>query len=182
MRSATGTPLNQTNKQDSSDAMEELRDAVGQDQQQNTTSPMPKVAAATTFDSAQARSTRVYQRPTKRKQPPARGQTDVARDSIIDQIMQESQVPLYDRSGSHTPAQDGDNDAATAQAFKAQLLVEMEEQNRRRPAPRNPATASATGSSMQSGPKLGGSRSQREKMRALEEAKSKPGGTGTSKK
>ena len=85
--------------------------------------------------------------------------------------MQESQVPLYDRSGSHTPANDVDNDSATAEAFKAQLLAEMEEQNRRRSAPRNPAVKDGT--SMQSGPKLGGSRSQRAKMLKLEEAKAK---------
>ncbi|KAK3680712.1 hypothetical protein LTR37_021101 [Vermiconidia calcicola] len=125
-----------------------------------------------TVQQAQARSGRQYQRPTKRRQTPQRGQVDVARDSIIDQIMQESQVPLYERSASNTPAAAGDavdNDAATAEAFKAQLLAEMEEQYRRRPPP---STEKSKDAKTSYGPKLGGSRSQREKMRAIEEAKS----------
>ena len=172
MRPATSTPLNEPNNQDSEDAVSEAQSVMDRPEGRSTTSTAPGAKASTTLDSAQSRSTRVYQRPTKRKQPAQREQKDVARDSIIDQIMQESQVPLYDRSGSHTPADNVDNDAATAQAFKAQLLVEMEEQNRRRLAPRNPAVKDGS-ASMQSGPKLGGSRSQREKMRAMEEAKTK---------
>ncbi|KAK3679118.1 hypothetical protein LTR37_021431 [Vermiconidia calcicola] len=130
-----------------------------------------KHTAPTTVQQAQARTGRQYQRPTKRRQPPQRGQVDVARDSIIDQIMQESQVPLYDRSTSNTPASAGnavDNDAATAEAFKAQLLAEMEEQYRRRPPP---STDKSKDAKTSYGPKLGGSRAQREKMRAIEEAK-----------
>lgn len=172
MRSATGTPHNESDAKGSTPS---LQDNMNQSERQTLLSPAQVAAAPTTLDQANARSNRVYQRPTKRKQPPKRGENDVARDSIIDQILQESQVPLYDRSGSHTPAAgDVDNDAATAQAFKAQLLAEMEEQNRRRPAARNPATKPGE-TSMQSGPKLGGSRAQREKMRALEEAKAKGG-------
>ena len=118
-----------------------------------------------TFQQAQSHSSRVYQRPTKRRPPPARPETQVARDSMIDQIMRESQVPLYDRSVAQTPPADGeyvDHDAATAEAFKSQLLADME-LNRRRP-PKAAATTST-------GPKLGGSRSQRERMRAMEESK-----------
>ena len=179
MRSATGSPLHGSGTLNPSNGSLGPNDSTDQDRQLNAiSSPGRNATAPTTFDAANSRSTRIYQRPTKRTQPPQRQQNDVARDSIIDQIMQESQVPHYDRSGSHTAAADADNDAATAQAFKAQLLAEMEEQNRRRPAPRNPAATGPAGS-MQSGPKLGGSRSQREKMRALEEAKAKP---STSKK
>lgn len=173
MRSTTDPPLNGGNTQDPASVVFSQQDSVHQGEQRDAISAVRTTTAPTTFDQAQSRSASVYQRPTKRKQPPKREQTDVARDSIIDQILQESQVPLYDRSGSHTPAEDADNDAATAQAFKAQLLVEMEQQNRRRPPAHNPAAKGATGS-MQSGPKLGGSRRQREKMRALEEAKTKP--------
>jgi hypothetical protein len=172
MRSATSTPLDEANTKGSEDAVSEAQSVMDRPEGRITAPGAPTAKAPTTLDSAQSRSTRVYQRPTKRKQPPQRQEKDVVRDSIIDQLMQESQVPLYDRSGSHTPADNVDNDAATAEAFKAQLLVEMEEQNRRRPAPRNPAVKDGS-ASMQSGPKLGGSRSQREKMRAMEEAKTK---------
>ena len=126
-----------------------------------------------TFQEAQARSTRKYQRPTKRRQAPVRDQSHVARDSLIDQILNESQVPIYDQSASKATISAGDNkddvdnDAAAAEAFKAQLLADLE-QNRKR---MRTATAST-------GPKLGGSRSQREKMRALEEAAGKGGAAG----
>ena len=126
-----------------------------------------------TYQSAQAKSSRVYHRPTKRRPPAARDQSDVARDSMIDQLMRESQIPIYDRSISQTPAEgpgDQDNDTATAEAFKAQLLADME-QHRRKPS--RMAAAAATGAS--TGPKLGGSRSQREKMRALEQEKASGG-------
>jgi hypothetical protein len=174
MRSATSTPLNGTTSLDSSSVSPGLQDTEQQDKQLDGPSSAQGPLAPTTFDQAQSKSTRVYERPTKRRRPPQRDQTDVARDSIIEQIMQESQVPLYDRSGSQTPANDVDNDSATAEAFKAQLLAEMEEQNRRRPAPRNPAVKDGS-SSMQSGPKLGGSKSLRAKMRREEEAKASAG-------
>ena len=131
-------------------------------------------AAQRTYQQAQARSTRTYQRPTKRR-PPQRDQTDVARDSIIDQILHESQVPLYQQPVAHTAVADGgevDNDAATAEAFKAQLIMEMEEHKRRKPPP---GSAAAKGTTTSTGPKLGGSRNQREKMRAMEEAKASSG-------
>lgn len=73
-----------------------------------------------------------------------------------------------------------DNDAALAEAFKAEFLAEMEERSlRRRPAPAAPGTnAGGSGSGAggagagdgMTGPKLGGSRSMREKMRAAMQA------------
>ena len=121
-------------------------------------------AGSSTFQQAQARSRRVYQRPTKRRQPKGRDEADKARDSIIDQIMHESQVPHYDQSAPQgRPGDEAeDNDAAVAEAFKADLLADLEKQ-RRRPALKNAGAAT--------GPKLGGSRAQRERMRAIEEAK-----------
>ena len=127
-----------------------------------------------TFQQAQSQATRVYERPTKRRPPPVKDQTNIARESMIDQIMRESQVPLYDRPVSQTPVpngEDADNDEAAADAFKAQLLADMELNRRRRPASTKKEGTTSTG------PKLGGSRSQREKMRALEEAK----GSGSKK-
>lgn len=84
--------------------------------------------------------------------------------------MQEAQVPMYDRSSARATGTDanGDNDVAAAEAFKAQLLADMET-HRRRP----PKSASAQNANVTSGPKLGGSRQQREKMRALQEAEGK---------
>lgn len=146
-------------------------------QESSTTQPTPKLAPPATgtgqsteertYQDAIARSYKTYQRPIKRR-PKPREEADIARDSMIDQIMQESSVPMYDYSTSSntvTGEDEVDNDAATAEAFKAQLLVEMEMHNRRRLAPKVKDANAPTG------PKLGGSRSQRERMKALEEAK-----------
>ncbi|KAK5169001.1 uncharacterized protein LTR77_006310 [Saxophila tyrrhenica] len=128
-----------------------------------------------TLEPAAARSYRVYQRPTRRRPKPSRDQADIARDSMIDQIMQESSVPLYDRPNAAATAADMDemdNDAAAAEAYKAQLLAEMEAHKRR------PPKTVAKDAKAPTGPKLGGSRAQRERMKALEEAK---GGGGVKK-
>ena len=131
----------------------------------STTSREHRASADKTYQQAQARSTRVYQRPTKRRLPPAREHTDVARDSMIDLIMGESQVPHYDRSLPATQGDgDGEDEAAEEEAFKARLLADLERNKRRPPLQKSSASTST-------GPKLGGSRSAREKMRALEEAK-----------
>lgn len=126
-----------------------------------------------TLQSAQVQSDRVYQRPTKRpkRKKYERGEADIARDAYIDKFMQEAQVPMYDQSSSEGAANaevGGDNDAATAEAFKAQLLQDM--QNRRRRPPKAPTAQAAN---TMSGPKLGGSRQQRERMRAMQEAEGK---------
>lgn len=123
----------------------------------------------------QVRSSQRNPRRPKRSRRPERGADDIARDSMIDQIMHEGQVPLYSEpvAGSRSTAPndvEGDNDEAAAEAFKAQLLAEMQMQNRRRPAPKA-AAAGGKDAKVSTGPKLGGSRSQREKMKAIEEAK-----------
>ncbi|KAK5704114.1 hypothetical protein LTR97_003127 [Elasticomyces elasticus] len=133
------------------------------------------VANATTTDSAQQPRKNTYQRPRKR-QPRPRDPKDVARESLIESIMKETtdaSVPLYDRSGTDTVSREtGDADDAAAEAFKAQFMQDMEEQNRRRP---NPVpfskVAQAKGADRTAhGPKLGGSRMQRERMKAAQAA------------
>lgn len=111
-------------------------------------------------------------RPLKPRRHQARDEDSLARDAMVDRILQESEVPLYDRPSS--AAQDAsesgiDADEAAAQAFKAEFLANLEEQKRRKPPP--PPANSRAAPAAPTGPKLGGSRSQREKMRALEEAK-----------
>lgn len=94
---------------------------------------------------------------------------------MIDQIMRESQVSHYDQSTTQQPLRTGgtgdedevDRDAAAAAAFKADFLAAAQERNYHRRAPVNPTQ----------GPKLGGSRSARERMKAMEEAQK-----GTAKK
>ncbi|KAF2173579.1 hypothetical protein M409DRAFT_15857 [Zasmidium cellare ATCC 36951] len=108
-----------------------------------------------------------------RRQPHVRDASDAARDAMVDAIMKESQVPLYDQSTNATTPNTGssaiDKDEAAAEAFKAEFLADLEQRKRRKP-PAPPAAGQVS-----SGPKLGGSRAQREKMRALEEAKNAVG-------
>jgi hypothetical protein len=67
-----------------------------------------------------------------------------------------------------------DPDAAAAEAFKMEFLAQAEARNlsRRQPAV-NASSGSAAAGAVPSGPKLGGSRAARERMRAVEEAKGK---------
>lgn len=108
-----------------------------------------------------------------RRQRYVRDADDIARDAMVDEIMKESQVPLYDQADQKAgPVID--NDEAAEEAFKAQFLIDLEQRKRRKP-PAPPANAGKAGQQVPTGPKLGGSRSQREKMRALEEAKNAAG-------
>jgi len=63
-----------------------------------------------------------------------------------------------------------DPDAAAAEAFKAEFLAQAEARNLSR---RQPAANAAGKGEVASGPKLGGSRAARERMRVAEEAKGK---------
>ena len=92
---------------------------------------------------------------------------------MVDRIMQESQVPMYDRPSAG--ANSIDSDEAAAEAFKAEFLAGLEEQNRRKPLAPPPAARGAQNAAPATGPKLGGSRQQREKMKAIEEAKAAAG-------
>ena len=118
-----------------------------------------------------------------RRQAPPRDPNDLARASLVESILAESStLPLYDRSASGTPLpatrgmdeeNDVDKEEAAAAAFKAQFLMDVEEQNRRKPP--NPApfskVAQAKGVDRTAhGPKLGGSRQQRERMKAAQAA------------
>ncbi|KAI6905761.1 hypothetical protein KC318_g2729 [Hortaea werneckii] len=112
-------------------------------------------------------------RPARPRRPPAaRNEKDVARDSLVDQILGESTVPHYDRpaaSKQPAPPEDDnvDRDAAAAEAFKKRYLASIGVKRKRKVAPPSGATRGATAISTH-GPKLGGSRSQRQKMKAME--------------
>ncbi|KXT01303.1 hypothetical protein AC578_2696 [Pseudocercospora eumusae] len=120
------------------------------------------------------RAQRKQQKALRRK--PQRDDDHVVRDDMIDQLFREGQVPMYDQAQSNvaTYSDDGlDHDEAAARAFKAQFLADLEMRNRRKPPPSSTSTKGAAPAS--TGPKLGGSRSMREKMKALEASKEKAG-------
>jgi len=120
-------------------------------------------------------STRRHGRPPRQPSP-----STTARASLIDQIMRESNhTPHYTPAAntSHITSDSNkhlDPDAAAAEAFKADFLAQAEARNlsRRQPAA-NASAGSAAAGAVPSGPKLGGSRAARERMRAVEEAKGK---------
>jgi hypothetical protein len=119
---------------------------------------------------------------SRRRQPPARDAADLARDSLIESIMKESTLPLYSHpsTGPNLSAVVEDNEDEAAEAFKTQFLQDMEEQRRKKP-PKPPPfskVAVAKGTERTNhGPKLGGSRQQRERHKAAQ-AQAEAAGTG----
>lgn len=94
---------------------------------------------------------------------------------MVDQIMAESHVPLYDTGPTSSNASalqqagtgEGETDEAVAEAFKRKFLADVEERSLRARPPAMP-------SSHKTGPKLGGSRQQRGRM--MKETKEGQGG------
>jgi len=136
--------------------------------------------------SIQASATKNPKRRQPRR-PRAPSPSTLARASLIDQIMRESNhTPHYTpptaasssiNPTSTTTQEELDPDAAAAAAFKADFLAQAEARNLSRRKPKAAAAttsgAAAGAASTSSGPKLGGSRAARVRMRAAEEAKGK---------
>jgi hypothetical protein len=78
--------------------------------------------------------------------------------------------PSTSTKGSNNNNTALDPDAAAAEAFKAEFLAQAEARNLSR---RQPAANAGSKGEVASGPKLGGSRAARERMRVAEEAKGK---------
>ena len=120
---------------------------------------------------------------TRRQKPPRkphwrnrRNSADIARDAMVDQILRESQLNIYEPSASTSvakPASDDNQDAdeRMAEEFKKNFYAAAEERAVRRTAPPPPPTFGANKLESIKGPKLGGSRSQRAAMHAAEKAK-----------
>ncbi|KAK5115475.1 hypothetical protein LTR62_001134 [Meristemomyces frigidus] len=113
-------------------------------------------------------------RPPRRRQPRPTDPNETARASFIDDIMKESTLPHYDHAGHEVLTESKvDNEDTAAEAFKAQYLQEVEARRRKRqpaPPPFSKATQAKGAERTSHGPKLGGSRSQREKMKAARAA------------
>lgn len=172
MRSASATPTNSTEN-----AAPQSPTTQSTAQRAEREGKEAEYVAGRNTESADAPNRSTYVRPegpqrsSSRRKPTRPDQGTIARSSLVDQIMQESTVPLYDRPIPDMPsyADDGtDNDEAAAAAFKKQFLADLEARTRRKPA--GHSSAGSKGTSTSTGPKLGGSRSQREKMKAAQEA------------
>lgn len=121
-------------------------------------------------------------RPPKRPRKPwhnRRNSASLARDAMVDQILRESQLNIYESpSTSATPqgptstaAETEDADERMAAEFQRNFYAQAEERAVRRVAAPPPPTFGANKLESLKGPKLGGSRSQRAAMHAAEKAK-----------
>ncbi|THX94405.1 hypothetical protein D6D03_09668 [Aureobasidium pullulans] len=121
-------------------------------------------------------------RPPKRPRKPwnnRRNSASLARDAMVDQILRESQLNIYESpSTSATPqgptstaAETEDADERMAAEFQRNFYAQAEERAVRGVAAPPPPTFGANKLESLKGPKLGGSRSQRAAMHAAEKAK-----------
>jgi hypothetical protein len=98
-----------------------------------------------------------------------RTSADIARDQLVEQVLKENTLGIYEQPVAPPPAVPGDGEAddAIAEAFKREFLDAVMERQRKKP----PAAGSAAKKALSKeeellkGPKLGGSRSARAAMR-----------------
>ena len=106
-------------------------------------------------------------RPRKR-----RNSKDIARDQIVDQVLRETRLEVYDEpdAGSGDEGVDGDQaaDDRLAEEFRREFLDAISQRRQRHS--KAPATKGKTRDEKPKGPKLGGSRSARAAMRERGEA------------
>ncbi|GAB7365065.1 hypothetical protein MBLNU230_g5846t1 [Neophaeotheca triangularis] len=131
----------------------------------------------------------------RRRQPPMPDPTAQARSTLIDEILREGReahAPAYatpTAQQQQRPSQGeggGDagfapeTDAAVAEAFEREFMAEMQERNRRGRPPAMPKDKGvggigSKGAETSHGPKLGGSRLQRERFKRHEEEMKRAG-------
>lgn len=104
-----------------------------------------------------------------------RNSEDVKRDMLVEEVLRESRLEIYDEL---EPSGDADGDQAAddiiAEQFRREFMDAITSRNIRRTVPAPPGAAKGVkGEDRPKGPKLGGSRSARAAMRALEEKAAK---------
>lgn len=117
--------------------------------------------------------------PPRKPRHGLRTEDDKARDALVEEILHEAPFDnIYSESGSQanpktegvTPGQDEAADERIAEEFKKEFLANQHRNVPRQSGP--PGSTSKQGADVK-GPKLGGSRSQRAAMRAMEEKAAK---------
>ncbi|KAK7179493.1 hypothetical protein DPSP01_002602 [Paraphaeosphaeria sporulosa] len=104
-----------------------------------------------------------------RRQPKRRNSEDIRRDAMVEAVLREAKLDYFDSApppSTSTTNMQTNNDEALVEQFRQEFLDSIQERQQRKPAP--PARGEKEAPK---GPKLGGSRSARAKMHALEEAK-----------
>jgi len=94
-----------------------------------------------------------------------RNSEDVERDKLVEEVLRESKLDVYDEPESNEPGDDQAADDRIAEQFRRDFLEAI--QSRRRGA--RPRNNKVTKPDVPRGPKLGGSRSARAAMREMQE-------------
>ena len=111
-------------------------------------------------------------KPIKPRLRKRRNSEDVKRDQLVEQVLRESKLEIYDEPIEATPGDADDGDADTdekiAEQFRQDFMDAMESRQRHRTAGQPKMPVGKPGEVGQRGPKLGGSRSARAAMRERE--------------
>jgi hypothetical protein len=113
-------------------------------------------------------------RPRKR-----RNSEDIKRDQLVEQVLRESRLEIYDEPVEAPPEEtnnrDLDTDEKIAEQFRQDFMDAMESRQRNRTSGQPKMPVGKTSEVGQKGPKLGGSRSARAAMRERELAEQQKG-------
>ncbi|KAL3300909.1 mRNA splicing factor rna helicase [Colletotrichum asianum] len=108
-----------------------------------------------------------------------RGSDDVKRDQLVEEILRENKLDVYDVPATQQPQYEGDGDAddRIAEEFRREFMDAMMQRQQKKKAAAPPARAGArkADEDVLKGPKLGGSRNSRAAMRDLLLKKEKEG-------
>lgn len=113
-------------------------------------------------------------KPWRPRQPRRRNSDDIRRDALVEEVLRENRIELYDEPQGFAPGkgiyaedQDGAADDRIAEEFKREFLDAISQRHRRRAAPDAGKKASklTREEALMKGPKLGGSKAQRAAMR-----------------
>ena len=118
-------------------------------------------------------------KPVKAYPRKRRNSEDIIRDQLVEQVLRESRLEIYDESVDDPPGDtdngDVDTDEKVAELFRQHFMDAMESRQRNRTAGQPKMPVGKPGEVGQKGPKLGGSRSARAAMRERELAEQQKG-------
>ncbi|KAF7513158.1 hypothetical protein GJ744_010554 [Endocarpon pusillum] len=108
-----------------------------------------------------------------RRGPKRRNSDDVKRDQLVEQVLHESRLEIYDEPEPDLQEDNLNADDRIAEQFKRDFIDAMQARHRNRTAGHPKAPNLKPGEQVQRGPKLGGSRSARAAMREQQEKAAK---------
>lgn len=116
-------------------------------------------------------------KPMKPRPRKRRNSEDIKRDQLVEEVLRESKLEIYDDPADAPPGEsnngDLDTDEKIAEQFRQDFMDAMESRQRNRTSGQPKMPVGKPGEVGQKGPKLGGSRSARAAMRERELAEQK---------